>query len=245
MNSALQENNYVHAPGFITPERAAELAGEFLELERQGRYTKDAQAPNSPAAYNFMPFVRLLVEKVPFVSELCGEPVLPTYAYGRIYKHGEVLRRHRDRDACEISFTLNLAQDADWPIYIEKPDGNAVALNLGPGEAVMYLGCDTDHWREQYTGQNHVQVFLHYVRAYGPRAYTFFNIAKTRPGAANAAGAAAGAAQPIHGPAEARAQEKSPPFVRSIGKVGRNDPCPCASGKKYKHCHGSADWRPA
>jgi preprotein translocase subunit SecA len=22
------------------------------------------------------------------------------------------------------------------------------------------------------------------------------------------------------------------------GKVGRNEPCPCGSGKKYKHCHG-------
>ena len=27
------------------------------------------------------------------------------------------------------------------------------------------------------------------------------------------------------------------PFVRG-DKVGRNDPCPCGSGKKYKHCHG-------
>ncbi len=26
--------------------------------------------------------------------------------------------------------------------------------------------------------------------------------------------------------------------VRSMDKVGRNDPCPCGSGKKYKHCHG-------
>ena len=26
--------------------------------------------------------------------------------------------------------------------------------------------------------------------------------------------------------------------VRSSPKVGRNDPCPCGSGKKYKHCHG-------
>jgi uncharacterized protein YecA (UPF0149 family) len=24
----------------------------------------------------------------------------------------------------------------------------------------------------------------------------------------------------------------------TIEKVGRNDPCPCGSGKKYKHCHG-------
>jgi preprotein translocase subunit SecA len=27
-------------------------------------------------------------------------------------------------------------------------------------------------------------------------------------------------------------------FVRQGQKVGRNDPCPCGSGKKYKHCHG-------
>ena len=29
------------------------------------------------------------------------------------------------------------------------------------------------------------------------------------------------------------------PFVRSTPKVGRNKSCPCGSGKKYKHCHGS------
>ena len=28
------------------------------------------------------------------------------------------------------------------------------------------------------------------------------------------------------------------PFVRDERKVGRNEPCPCGSGKKYKHCHG-------
>ncbi|PTR09523.1 protein translocase subunit secA [Nitrosospira sp. Nsp5] len=32
--------------------------------------------------------------------------------------------------------------------------------------------------------------------------------------------------------------EKHQPFVRQGGKVGRNDPCPCGSGKKYKQCHG-------
>ena len=28
------------------------------------------------------------------------------------------------------------------------------------------------------------------------------------------------------------------PVVREGVKVGRNDPCPCGSGKKYKQCHG-------
>ncbi|HEV7476510.1 MAG TPA: preprotein translocase subunit SecA [Burkholderiales bacterium] len=33
-------------------------------------------------------------------------------------------------------------------------------------------------------------------------------------------------------------QKKAQPTVRHAQKVGRNDPCPCGSGKKYKHCHG-------
>jgi len=33
-------------------------------------------------------------------------------------------------------------------------------------------------------------------------------------------------------------EEEHKPFVRAVEKVGRNDPCPCGSGKKYKQCHG-------
>jgi len=35
------------------------------------------------------------------------------------------------------------------------------------------------------------------------------------------------------------AERAAAPFVRSDRKVGRNEPCPCGSGKKYKHCHGA------
>src|SRR5271163_1178271 len=35
------------------------------------------------------------------------------------------------------------------------------------------------------------------------------------------------------------AQAEAPKPVRSGAKVGRNDPCPCGSGKKYKQCHGA------
>jgi preprotein translocase subunit SecA len=31
------------------------------------------------------------------------------------------------------------------------------------------------------------------------------------------------------------------PFVRPSPKLGRNDPCPCGSGKKYKQCHGKLE----
>jgi preprotein translocase subunit SecA len=40
-------------------------------------------------------------------------------------------------------------------------------------------------------------------------------------------------------PSETETPADAPaPFVRHDDKVGRNDPCPCGSGKKYKHCHG-------
>ncbi|TCO80182.1 protein translocase subunit secA [Plasticicumulans lactativorans] len=38
--------------------------------------------------------------------------------------------------------------------------------------------------------------------------------------------------------AEQAEQAAHTPFVREVPKVGRNEPCPCGSGKKYKHCHG-------
>ncbi|HHQ4798344.1 TPA: preprotein translocase subunit SecA [Aeromonas veronii] len=37
---------------------------------------------------------------------------------------------------------------------------------------------------------------------------------------------------------QAAGEEGHTTFVRDEQKVGRNDPCPCGSGKKYKHCHG-------
>ncbi|HYE35836.1 preprotein translocase subunit SecA [Methylocaldum sp.] len=48
-------------------------------------------------------------------------------------------------------------------------------------------------------------------------------------------------------PEEAEVEEKpvksrpAQPFIRDVAKVGRNDPCPCGSGKKFKQCHGKLD----
>jgi preprotein translocase subunit SecA len=47
---------------------------------------------------------------------------------------------------------------------------------------------------------------------------------------------AGGAAQPVPPPPAAEHQGT---FVRGDRKVGRNEPCPCGSGKKFKHCHGA------
>ena len=41
------------------------------------------------------------------------------------------------------------------------------------------------------------------------------------------------------GPSSAGDPEIAGTFVRSERKVGRNEPCPCGSGKKFKNCHGA------
>ena len=39
--------------------------------------------------------------------------------------------------------------------------------------------------------------------------------------------------------AEEPDESPAAPFVRGERKVGRNEPCPCGSGRKFKHCHGA------
>jgi preprotein translocase subunit SecA len=64
-----------------------------------------------------------------------------------------------------------------------------------------------------------------------------------RHGIGPAGGRLAGGALPAgSAPGSAAARPQAPPRnpadPQSWGKVGRNEPCPCGSGKKYKHCHG-------
>jgi hypothetical protein len=175
MQLQIIQNNYLYVPGFITPDLAFTLSKEFKEHCIKFNLQGDPQAPNSHSMYDFMPFVRLLVEKVPEVSKLLNEKVLPTYTYARVYKESSELLRHRDRPACEVSLTLNLSKDKNWPIYFQRPDGSETSVELNPGDAVMYLGCQADHWRNKFEGQECVQLFMHYVRSYGAKSWAYFD----------------------------------------------------------------------
>jgi len=58
------------------------------------------------------------------------------------------------------------------------------------------------------------------------------------PANAPAAGAAMAGAAPARSPLLHSQASRDPAAPQTWGKVGRNEPCPCGSGKKYKHCHG-------
>ena len=70
-----------------------------------------------------------------------------------------------------------------------------------------------------------------------PRSVSASHEASGQFGGAGGSGAAASGGAQRSAVAEA-ARPENATVVRTGAKVGRNDPCPCGSGKKYKHCHG-------
>lgn len=181
MNSTLKDNNYVHIPNFIDPNRARELAQAFIDFAKENQLPGDNQIAESNSCYNYYRFVELLCEKTPEISKFLGEPVIPTYSYARVYHKGSTLVRHQDRPACEISVTLHLSGASEWPIFIQKPNGEEISLNLSSGEGMIYLGHQADHWRNRFEGEEYVQVFLHYVRSRGENAWALFDKLKEKP----------------------------------------------------------------
>ena len=145
----------------------------------------DQQVPNTYSHYADHVMETLLVKMLPVMAKETGLDLVPTYSYARIYKQGDILRRHKDRPSCEISTTLNLGGDP-WSIFIDgtgadsvideykqihKPDApKGTEVLLEPGDMLVYSGCELEHWREPFEGQVCGQVFLHYNHRNGPFA---------------------------------------------------------------------------
>ena len=43
-----------------------------------------------------------------------------------------------------------------------KQGKKGVKITLKPGDMLIYRGCDLEHWRKKFTGEECIQVFLHY-----------------------------------------------------------------------------------
>ncbi len=103
------------------------------------------------------------------VEDAVGLELLPTYSFYRVYRKGHELPKHTDRDACEVTASVCLANGhsgGNWPLYI---DGEPILLNAG--DMVVYRGAELVHWREKATFDGYqVQAFIHYVNKNGEHA---------------------------------------------------------------------------
>ena len=145
----------------------------------------DRQIPNTYSCYADPVMETLMIKVLPKMQQETGLNLVPTYSYARLYKKGDILKRHKDRPSCEISCTLNLGGDP-WSIFIDgtgadtvideyknihkpnAPKGTKVLLEVG--DMLVYSGCELEHWREPFEGDTCGQVFLHYNHVNGPFA---------------------------------------------------------------------------
>ena len=142
----------------------------------------DRQIPNTYSIYSDHVMETLMMKVIPKMQQETGLQLIPTYSYARLYKHGDILKRHKDRPSCEISTTIHLGGDK-WPIFIDgtgqdtvideyknihkpnAPKGTKVLLEVG--DMLVYSGCELEHWREPFEGNICGQVFLHYNHVNG------------------------------------------------------------------------------
>jgi len=136
----------------------------------------EGQIPHTYFQYSNIAMETLMLKIQPVMEKATGLKLYPAYTYARIYKKGDVLKRHKDRFSCEISTTMNLGGD-DWPLYLEQDSSKGgvkegvgyvsdntkgVRVDLKPGDMMIYSGCELEHWRNKFKGKECIQVFLHY-----------------------------------------------------------------------------------
>ena len=148
---------------------------------------EDEQVPGCYTKYADWVMETLLMYMIPIMKAQTGMDLVPTYSYTRVYEKGNILKRHKDRQSCEISTTLHLGGN-EWPIFLDpsgadfvvdeykqtiKPGApKGVRVDLKIGDMLIYAGCELEHWREPFQGNVCSQVFLHYNHANGPFAKT-------------------------------------------------------------------------
>jgi hypothetical protein len=130
----------------------------------------DSQVEKSFAWYGSFISESLLIHLLPVVENVTGKKLYPTYSYGRIYYTGAVMAVHTDRPSCQYSATITIEKNTPWPIWMENFQGMAAPLDLEVGDMCVYRGDKLPHWREEYTGTEHIQFFLHYVDVDGEYA---------------------------------------------------------------------------
>ena len=144
---------------------------------------KDQQIPNTYSIYSDMFMETLMMKVLPVMQQHTEMNLMPCYTYTRVYKKGDILKRHSDRPSCEISTTLHLGGEP-WPIFLDptgqktvvdeekqiyKPNApQGISITLEVGDMLVYSGCELEHWREPFEGDNCAQVFLHYNNIDGP-----------------------------------------------------------------------------
>jgi len=174
-----QTKGYCIFPRALLKEEASKLWSNIKSKIDQGTF--DGQSPGNPSFYKDVEICKIHIKLLSLVEEVTGLKLYPTYTYNRIYKLGAILPPHLDRPACEISVSLCVGYDGNynWPLWLKDRKGENKEYILEPGDMIVYMGCEIEHWREPYTkGVLHGAIFLHYVDQDGPYENCIYDMVK-------------------------------------------------------------------
>lgn len=173
-----KENDYLLVKSLISP---LELHSHLQEVEKKGGGAADKQVEGSQCFYKEEKCEKLLETLLPLIETYTGSRLYKTYSFARHYSIGNVLRAHKDREACEISVTICLGSNGEpWPIWIMDKDEKPLSFTLEPGDGFIFKGHSHLHWREKNVYGTCGQVFLHYVDQNGPYAMHRNDVTKGR-----------------------------------------------------------------
>lgn len=142
--------------------------------------TEEVQVAGSLSTYRHPKYKYVHTEVRLAIEKSIGRPLYNTYYFDRFYWASQELSRHVDRPACEISATIHIGTSLKepWPIWIKTPSGEERSVILGPGDGMVYKGCERPHWRVPMPGNTqpgledwYHQIFFHYVLQDGIRAH--------------------------------------------------------------------------
>lgn len=172
MNPELRARGYLLAKGLLEPTLARVVYGTLLIQQWRGECFRDNHVPTAAAVANSALTDALLLELRPRIEAASGCHLVPTYSYARVYFHGDTFISHCDRGSCEVSVSINVGRDGGGASLYFPPNSR---VDMEEGDGAVYLGCETQHSREQFSGNTMAQLFLHYVVAGGPYAEHYFD----------------------------------------------------------------------
>jgi hypothetical protein len=167
-----EKDKYIFVKNAVSKDMCSLLTNYTLMKQEHEPNLEDAMVANTHATYADHAMEALLVNLLPIVEAQTKLTLYPTYSFYRVYKPGDVLKRHKDRPSCEISVSLTLGyeyssenKDYNWTLWAGDTE-----FKFFPGDMLIYRGLELSHWREPFNVKSgwQSQVFLHYVDANGP-----------------------------------------------------------------------------
>lgn len=169
MKDAFATQHHLVIAGAL-PAATCQLVERYalLHLNSEDYFTHD-EPTQSLGRYADAMGESMLIQMQPRLESIAGRKLIPTYSFLRFYTAGSCLRRHTDRDACEISATITLGYSGGsvWPLGVQA-NGADHSLALDVGDMLVYRGIDLPHWRDPLQQGYWLQLFLHFVDAAGP-----------------------------------------------------------------------------